>query len=375
MFSKGQNKRNGSLADSLESYLENTLHANIKLAKYTRTESLPSFLRYDYAFYESIITNRRCLWIAPVGNNATPSEIAKHIALVNSQEDSIVAFATTTLDAYNRARLIQHGVPFVVPGNQLYIPQLAMDLREHFRAPKAKGADRLTPVAQVVLFHYILNPEKRSLESTSGSSSPTATSVLRLFGFDDEQLQSLRRNGIGHIVNSSPRSDLVKDLQYTSMSIGRAFDKLVNLGLADAEGSGATKHVRFKAEGRDLLESAKEFIRSPVRTEKFVRKIHSTNNLKRSGETALAELSNLSPPSVDTFAVAASKWKAIAEVDELVETDHYQAEAIIETWIYDPKLLSNKETADPLSLYAQFHQHKDERVAMAANKILDNMEC
>jgi hypothetical protein len=42
------------------------------------------------------------------------------------------------------------------------------------------------------------------------------------------------------------------------------------------------------------------------------------------------------------------------------------ADALIETWRYDPHTLSRGETVDPLSLHAQFWDHADERVAQAA---------
>ena len=55
------------------------------------------------------------------------------------------------------------------------------------------------------------------------------------------------------------------------------------------------------------------------------------------------------------------------------ETDRDQASHIVETWSYDPAALSTARTVDPLSLYAQFHDHRDERVSMAAERLLDGM--
>lgn len=39
-----------------------------------------------------------------------------------------VVYVTTTLASYERKRLVQQKVPFIVPGNQLYLPELAIDL-------------------------------------------------------------------------------------------------------------------------------------------------------------------------------------------------------------------------------------------------------
>ena len=43
----------------------------------------------------------------------------------------------------------------------------------------------------------------------------------------------------------------------------------------------------------------------------------------------------------------------------------------VETWSYDPVTLSTGYTVDPLSLYAQFRDHRAERVSMAAERLLD----
>ena len=157
------------------------------------------------------------------------------------------------------------------------------------------------------------------------------------------------------------------------MSIGRAFDYLVDTGLAHAEMHGKERHIRFKSEGRQLFDAAHDLLRSPVRTTKFVRDGHIVGPLKHAGESALSDLTDLSPPLRDTFAVAARDWKAVAQTCGFVETDPEQAAYIVETWTYDPADLSDARTVDPLSLYAQFRSHRDERVSMAAERLLEGI--
>jgi hypothetical protein len=157
------------------------------------------------------------------------------------------------------------------------------------------------------------------------------------------------------------------------MSIGRAFDDLVAAGLAESVRHGKERHIHFKAEGRPLLEEATPLLRSPVRSLKFVRGDAFGAHLKQAGETALSHLTELGSPRIDTFAVAASDWKAISQTADLAETDRDEANCIIETWSYDPAALSYTHTVDALSLYAQFRDHRDERVAMAAERLLENL--
>ena len=337
-----------SIAEPLQSYLEVTLHNPVRLKPLEQAPGLPAFLDRMYRLLEGPLAGRRCVFLATVGDTSTPADIAKHVALVRSAVDAVVVFVAPSLSAYNRSRLIGRGVPFVVPGRQLYIPDLAMDLRERFGARPQRSANRLSPAAQAVLFHRLLRLD----------SDATTPSLI------------------------APR------LRYSAMSIGRAFDDLVNAGLADAEKRGKERHIRFTDERRQLFDAAHDLLRSPVRAEKFVRGGHIDRNghidrdgnmvrdrginapLKHAGESALAQLTDLSPPLLNAFAVAAGDWKAVAKEREFVETDREDAARIVETWAYDPAGLSDARTVDPLSLYAQFREHRDERISLAADQLL-----
>ncbi len=335
MLEKTNNRVAETFAGTLEGYLGDTLHDDsIKVKRFGRVASLPTFLERTYKFYESQIAGRRCIFLAAGEHTAPPSELAKHVGLIRSAlDDATIILAVPSLSAHNRSRLIAHGIPFVVPGNQLYIPDLAMDLREHFRAPKPRSSDGLSPAAQAVLFHYLLRLDE-------SATTPSA---------------------------------IAKRLRYSAMSVGRAFDDLVAAGLAKAERRGKERHLQFERDRRALLEAASTLLRSPVRSVKHVKGRSVAHHLKLAGERALAELTDLMRPPRDTYAVAANNWKAIAEAFGLVEVDEYEESYAVETWSYDPAGLSDGPVVDPLSLYAQFRDHRDERVSMAAEKLLENL--
>ena len=70
---------------------------------------------------------------------------------------SNVAFVFLALPTFDRKRLIQRRIPFLVPGRQTYLPVALIDLRE-----KAKGGQRLldepkerlsAPAQVLVLYH------------------------------------------------------------------------------------------------------------------------------------------------------------------------------------------------------------------------------
>ena len=320
-------------AQALERYLEETLHDRIRVKEFRDADGLPVFLERTYSFHESAIARRRCVFLAASGDVPTPANIARHVALVRSAVDATVVFAAPAVSAYNRSRLIAHGVAFVVPGNQLYIPELAMDLREHFRAPRAQPVDGLSPAAHAVLVHHLLR-----LDETA--APPTA---------------------------------LAKQLHYSSMSIGRAFDELAAVSLAKPEQHGKERHLQFDLDRRALLEASRPLLRSPVRTVKYVRGGRAAPPLKLAGESALSELTDLSGPERETWAVAARDWKTRAERSALIEVEEQEADFAVETWSYDPAGLSDRPVVDPLSLYAQFWDHADERVSAAAHDLLESL--
>jgi hypothetical protein len=67
-----------------------------------------------------------------------------------------VVYVTGTLASYERKRLIEQKVPFLVPGNQLYLPDLGIDLREYFRKPPTAPNPALSPATQAMLITVLL---------------------------------------------------------------------------------------------------------------------------------------------------------------------------------------------------------------------------
>lgn len=334
MLSNDNRRSQGVFASELERYLTATLHdSRIKVRVIEGPRNLPVFLVRAYKFYEADLIGRQCIFLTAKALPATPADIAKHIALVRSSLHTIIIFAAPSLSAHNRSRLIAQGIAFVVPGNQLYIPELAMDLREHFRAPKSQATEGLSPAAQAVLFHHLLRRDEHS-------TTPSA---------------------------------IAQRLHYSAMSVGRAFDDLIATGLANPERRGKEIHLEFRTNGRALLEAARNFLRSPVRSVKYIRLSGAVPNLKLAGESALAELTDLSRPRMDTYAIGSTHWRFFAETYAVVEVDETEAESEVETWSYDPTGLSDGRLVDPLSLYAQFRNYSDERVSMAAEKLLENL--
>lgn len=325
-----------AFAKALEEYLVALLHDPVMLTPWSGAGALPVFLNRRYGYFDAPIARRNCLFmLARDAGPLTPADIAKHVASIEEAAgDRVVIFACRYLNATQRARLIGLGVAFAVPGNQLYVPQLAMDLREHFRAPERARGDHLSPVAQVVLFHHILTGRDQG-------ATPTA---------------------------------LAEEMRYSAMSVGRAFDELAARNLARIEKRGREKTIHYTAAPGDLIELSRTLLRSPVRGRHGVIFRREPPALMLAGESALAALTDLNPPRLPTYAIAANNWTHFFAKNGIEETnDIDEAEALVETWRYDPASLADGEVVDRLSLHAAYWNDDDERLAQAARRLVEDV--
>jgi hypothetical protein len=67
-----------------------------------------------------------------------------------------VVYVAHTLASYERKRLVEQKVSFLVPRNQLYLPDQGIDLREYFRQPTRAAPAALSPATQAMLIAVVL---------------------------------------------------------------------------------------------------------------------------------------------------------------------------------------------------------------------------
>ena len=173
--------------DRLEGYLETILQRDVPLKDWDGHEALPVFLTRLYQFFETRIGQTPLLFMsASQTAEHTPAEIRKHLDLAKPGFDGIVVYSAERLTSGFRARLIAAGVAFAVPGNQLFVPELATDLREHFRAPKPERPDKLSPSAQLVLFFHLLKDDQARPWTPTEMTEPLGYSIMTMSRAFDE---------------------------------------------------------------------------------------------------------------------------------------------------------------------------------------------
>jgi hypothetical protein len=324
------------LAHSADRYVREVLGAPLALRRFDGARALPYFLQDRYQFLEGGLLGQRCLFMATGTEGLdSPANVAKHIRQVQQQAGDVVVLLVPTITAYNRKRLIAQRINFLAPAAQLFLPELAIDLREHYRATRRPMAevDKLSPTSQMMIIIGALDPGRLS--------GLNATSIAAA-------------------------------LHVSAMSISRAFDELRATDLVTLEPQAREYRLNFTAIGRDLWDRARPRLRSPVRKTRGADFRPKGATTLLAGESALAHYTSLAEPRRTTFAIHANDWKRLAldhALDMVEMTD--DPPFLVETWSYDPSVLAKREDlVDPLSLYLSLDL-MDERMEIAAEELLE----
>ncbi len=324
------------LANSLKRYLKETLDIDVRPKQWSGSENLPIFLRNMYIFFEIRIFDTPCLVMAAKDKTEqTPATIHKHMLQIRKKWQDEVIYVQQQMTAYNRKRLIQqHKIPFVIPLNQMYLPFLGIDLREHFKKIRETEAS-FSPSTQVVVLYYL---------SQNGK--------LRL----------------------TPKK-LANELGYSIMTMTRALDELNGAGLCTIAMEGRERVLRFHRDKKQVWETALERLRSPVKKKFWVKAFFNQSFGLRAGLSALAHYSNLASPKNPVLAIEGKQWKKICNTSDVMILNIAEANANeLEIWSYPPKLFGKNGVVDRFSLFLSMKEDNDERVQSALEGMMEGIE-
>ncbi|GAB1078750.1 MAG: hypothetical protein SStaBPW_06350 [Shewanella algae] len=309
--------------------------------QWSGTANLPVFLQYSYLYREATLLGRDCLLMFDLGDNdeqTSVSSINKHIDILSKSFGGDIIYVVEDIAPYTRKKLVEKKVSFIVPGKQLYLPSFALDFREQFKSRTRSKSAQLGATAQVILLRKIYQNNNKLLST----------------------------------------SELLNDLNVSRMNISRAYNELVSIGLATIVQVGRNKLLSFDSCGRELWNNSLRFLTSPVKRSILVDDIffdHSNNfDLIKSGECALSTYSMLMNPKRMTYALDTRKWPEIKKSFNIKELDfNYESSTEIELWKYDPRILTNTNVVDPLSLFLSLQNYEDERVEIETENLLNKV--
>ena len=316
-----------ALLDQAKQHLEGVLGSSPSFTPFTEGGRLPVYFTAAYGLYRTTLMGIPCLAMLDKREGLwTPAVVAKQAQVLGQLTNLGPVFIAKACALQQRQRLIAQRVAFVIPGSQVFLPPLGMDLRQRVR--QVHGVvEKFSPATQVLVL--------RALISRETEFSPSKTAV---------------------------------QLGYSAMTLTRAFNELETSGLARCRQQGRQRILEFSAVGTALWDKAKLLLPSPVKHRGWV---HDTSGLKGSvaGLPALAEWTNLAPQG-SALAVNRGHWKAWLAVHPgtvFLREDPGATE--VQVWRYPPETFAKAGKVDPFSLYLSLMLGQDERVEQALEQL------
>lgn len=313
-------------------YIQEVLGTAPPVRPWEGTERLPFYLRDAYDFVELTLFELSCVLVIAHHALDIDSDIRRHLDMVarHAPDGTLPIYVTPALASYERRRLIAQRVPFIVPGNQMFLPPLGVDLREYFRGRHDTASAALSPATQALLFAALLHPW-------------------------EEEVHPERLN---------------ERFGYTSMTVSRAARELEAAGLAKTFAAGREKWLRFEHAPGDVWQRAQPWLRSPVRKSLWaIDDRIPEDSAPLAGLSALAAQSALVEPKYPERAISSEHWKQ-AQRNHLLSLHAPEPGAIRwQIWRYEPTHLARGGQVDPLSLIVSFRDDADERVRQAIDQL------
>lgn len=308
-----------------------------------RGRALPYYMADAFELLELQIADQPVLLAIDQEPGRSPAEAEQLMRKLGEAVESTAIYVTGSINSYDRKRFIERRVPFLVPGNQLYLPELGMDLREHFR--KTIERRQLSPSAQAILIVVLQHP--------GWTTELTAT-------------------------------EIAAKLDYTPMTASRAARELAAAGLAELHKAPSGQTIALIKPPKDTWELALPLLRSPVQRIVYAKMFAfqppptGLGDVVSAGMSALARHTMLANEGPDVFACSRESWKGWKErVQVLPHREHSTDE--VQIWSYPPTLKNDSPRTtttgevDPLSLYLSLRDIDDPRVQSALDEMMEQV--
>ena len=325
-----------SLINGCKRYFKELFDINLQISSWKQQEDVPLFLKKSYVFYRCTVFNQQLLLMIEnddIPEQTTPAAIKKQIQYLFEKWQLTPVYVSKFINSFNRKRLIQHKVPFIIPQNQLYLPMTAIAFQEHFKSifPKIKF---FTPSVQAVILTILLHPT----ENREYSPSHLATI-----------------------------------LHYSLMTMSRAFDALESINIGRHFIIGKTRRMRCEESQENIWKKALPYLKSPVKRKYYIAPQDKPKEAVLAGISALSHHTMIEE-SHKTYAISHELWKAmhLEEKIELGDADETTVE--LETWSYDPTMFAVNGVVDKQSLFLSLRNTEDERVQRELEKMMEDFE-
>ena len=296
---------------------------NIKPLEIKLRERVPMYLLGAYELFEGVLFDKRlCFALVDKDADTTPAQYSKRVQALSLATGLLPVFIMANVASYNVQRLINKRVNFIVPGKQLFLPSLLMDLGKNIG--DVPMPETIPATAQLMILYHL------------------EVAVL----------------------NGKTGKEIAAAIGASTANVARALHWLVGKGLAELNG-GKPKFLRFNYSGKALWHASLGSLKSPV-----LRTVRTDMNLQglTCGQNALAEYGMLIEADYEMVAIGPKEYRAIKQ-----DTDPLYGENEIQVWMYDPRNLATIMLVDKLSLYLSMRNSDDERIQKELETMIEEM--
>lgn len=286
-----------------------------------------------YKFYDGEYHGMPLLFAEPKGKVAAPRSLSITASNLTSLFQRPTVFLLPACPAYERQRLIDKDVYFVVSDKYVHLPMLLAN--ERIR--KTKLAKSLTPVAQYLLLYHLQ---------------------------------------IGSLEGLAAR-DIEDKLPYSYASITLGITCLEDLELCQKVSDGSKRKViHVDKKGQELWEKAQPLLINPVEERLFCDELLSEGHFPTCGINALAHYTMLNPDPERIIMMSVKQLRDFRASGALVHLNEYDGNIIIEAWKYPPVTSMDAETewVDKLSLAISLREDSDPRVEGEVERLINDIE-
>ena len=313
-------------------YITEILGLPVIRTEWKQQGSLPFFLIEEYKYEQVNLGEIVCLFLHPQGELDTVNALKKHFRRIGELCECPMVLEMPRLTSRRRKVLIEARIPFVIPGKQIYLPFFGTMLTEKCDADlDVTVPDKLRPSAQQLLFAMILEGCK-----------------------------------------AMPLAPLSKRFKVSAMTITRAADQLCKTGLIKkvGMGSGAQKMLVTEYSPKELYQKMQAYLIQPVRKTVYIDKEDVHPEMFPAGILALSEMSMLNPPAIQTWGTVKLSPEKGFYTGTLLDSDRQCA---LQVWKYDPRMISQTEMVDVLSLALSLAGDEDERTQQCLEELTERI--
>jgi len=285
-----------------------------------------------FDFYLVALLDEQALFLKPT-DSYTPTHMEKWLGRIEEKTGMSAALILEDITPYVTRKFLMEHIGFVVPGKQISLPFLAMQIKSE-KVRGRKRIKKLSPATQQV-FLYIL--------------------------YADHDTFCLE--------------DITREMNISAMTATRAMRELTEIGVIHYEIAGQTgrKKVFTRIAQKEYFSLGKAYLDSPVRDTVYVKELPAELDLLKADLTALAEQTMLGEPEQKCYCMPSRQKTALDKY--LVPTERAMDEGlpIVQLMKYDISCLVKNGYEDPISLILGLSEH-DERIDMAIDELMESME-